>query len=748
MIVDSDLTRFVVLDEEAVRLVLAKIDANSEGVVACVDGAGVLQGLLTDGDVRRWMIESSSPDLDLPVGAIINRSIVSAPIDADPSAVDALFDDNVRVVPLTDSLGRCVALAWPHQGNFVVGGRRIGPRDPCFVIAEIGNNHNGSLDTAFRLIDESVEAGADCVKFQMRDLTTLYANSGNADDRQEDLGSQYTLDLLQRYQLTREEMAKVLDRVRDVGAIPLVTPWDVASMRFLLEQEIVAFKTASADFTNLGFLRSLASTERPLICSTGMTSEDEIQQSIGVLRGSRAKFALLHCNSTYPAPFKDVNLRYMDNLRELGGCPVGYSSHDRGISTSIAAVALGANIIEKHVTLDKEMEGNDHRVSLLPSELTAMIAGIREAEAALGDASPRRMSQGELMNRETLAKSLTIKQDLFPGDVIAADMLEVRSPGRGLQPNRISEVVGAIASRRFRPGDVLYPSDIGKRLAEARTYGFTRPFGIPIRYHDLSDLGERSNFDLLEFHLSYKDLGVDESAFFEGVVDRDLVVHAPELFEGDHILDLCATDPDYRQTSIRNLERVVDLTRRLAGWFGRADRPRIVVNVGGFTQDAPLAPRDREVRYEQVLDSFDQMDLDGVEILPQTMPPFPWHFGGQRYQNLFLDPWEIAAFCRDHGYRVCLDTSHSQLACTHNRWSFSDFVTIVGPHVSHLHIADASGVDGEGLQILDGEIDFPVLGRTLLEVAPEASFIPEIWQGHKNAGEAFWRALELLESYL
>ncbi|SVA63331.1 uncharacterized protein METZ01_LOCUS116185, partial [marine metagenome] len=115
VIVDRNLTRFVVLDEEAVRLVLAKIDANSEGVVACVDGAGVLQGLLTDGDVRRWMIESSSPDLDLPVGAIINRSIVSAPIDADPLAVDSLFDDNVRVVPLTDSLGRCVALAWPHQ---------------------------------------------------------------------------------------------------------------------------------------------------------------------------------------------------------------------------------------------------------------------------------------------------------------------------------------------------------------------------------------------------------------------------------------------------------------------------------------------------------------------------------------------------------------------------------------------------------------------------------------------------------
>jgi N-acetylneuraminate synthase len=146
-------------------------------------------------------------------------------------------------------------------------------------------------------------------------------------------------------------------------------------------------------------------------------------------------------------------------------------------------------------------------------------------------------------------------------------------------------------------------------------------------------------------------------------------------------------------------------------------------------------------------ESLSQLDTDGVEIIPQTMPPFPWHFGGQRNHNLFVDPQDIADFCRQHNYRVCLDISHSKLACTHNKISFKEFLKQVGPYTAHLHIADAKDVDGEGLQIGEGEIDFPALAENLERYAPHASFIPEIWQGHKNDGEGFWIALEKLENY-
>lgn len=352
------------------------------------------------------------------------------------------------------------------------------------------------------------------------------------------------------------------------------------------------------------------------------------------------------------------------------------------------------------------------------------------------------------MNREALGKSLIINVDLEPGQVIEAHMLEARSPGKGLQPNRKLELTGRTAKRHLKAGDMLYPSDLEDSRALPRNYSFNRPFGIPVRYHDLDKLAELSNFDFLEFHLSYMDMQLDESQFFNKVYDMDLIVHAPELFENDHVLDLCSLDPAYREQSIEHLERVVDVTRKLKPYFKKTSLTRIVVNVGGFTQNKPLDKTERIVRYELVTEALGQIDLQGIEIIPQTMPPFPWHFGGQRYQNLFMDPWEIKDYCSTHNMRICLDTSHSKLACNHHHWSFSDFVQLVGPYTAHLHIADASGVDGEGLQISEGDIDFSAMGRDLSETAPSASFLPEIWQGHKDGGSGFWLAFEKLESYL
>ena len=163
--------------------------------------------------------------------------------------------------------------------------------------------------------------------------------------------------------------------------------------------------------------------------------------------------------------------------------------------------------------------------------------------------------------------------------------------------------------------------------------------------------------------------------------------------------------------------------------------------------DEPLPINQRQKYYELLLDSLSKLDQEGVEIIPQTMPPFPWHFGGQIYHNLFVDPQDIAEFCSQHNYRICLDISHSKLACNHHNFSFKEFVEKVGFYTAHLHIADAEGLDGEGLQIENGDIDFPALAEDLKKTAPNASFIPEIWQGHKNEGEGFWLALERLEIF-
>lgn len=748
MIFDRGLTKYLIPEGEPIRIGLAKIESNGYGVIFCVDDNGQLKGALTDGDFRRWAMSSPSVDMQSPLLNVMNKNFVSASVNDGPERIRSLYSSRVRFIPLVDDRGRCVAVMRPREDAFFIGGYKIGAGNPVLIVAEIGNNHNGSVELAKRLVDEAIVAGADCVKFQLRDLKTLYKNAGDASDASEDLNTQYTLDLLNRFQLSPDNLFRVFDYCSERGILPLCTPWDEASIVALDRYGVHGFKVASADLVNHDLLRILARTGKPLLCSTGMSTDLEITQSIRLLEQLGAEFALLHCNSTYPAPFHDLNLAFMTSLREIGKCPVGYSSHDRGFSAVLAAVALSANVIEKHFTLDRGMEGNDHRVSLLPGEFADMATAIRQVEQSIGHGGSRHLSQGERMNREALGKSLVINCALKSGQAISESMLDVLSPGRGLAPYRKADVIGRIARRDLAKGDILFESDIADVQVAPRPYRFKRPFGVPVRYHDIAALAGASNFDLFEFHLSYKDLEEEIGRFLTRRFDYDLVVHAPELFSGDHILDLCAPDRGYRKRSVAELRRVIDITRRLRDYFCRPGKPRIIVNVGGFTQDKALPQEARRERYDMVLDSLRALDTADVEILPQTMPPFPWHFGGQRYQNLFIDPEEIDAFCSVAGMRVCLDTSHSKLACTYNKWSFLEFIRTVGPHTAHLHIADACGVDGEGLQIGEGEIALAEMGSALAVHAPTASFIPEIWQGHKNGGEGFWIALERLERYL
>ena len=489
----------------------------------------------------------------------------------------------------------------------------------------------------------------------------------------------------------------------------------------------------------------MAGQGKPMICSTGMSSEHEIVSGISHLRRIGAQFILLHCNSTYPSPFKDINLNYLDRLKELSDFPVGYSGHERGINVAIAAVAKGAKVVEKHLTLDRNMEGNDHRVSLLPREFNQMVEGIRQIEQATGASGKRLITQGELINRENLAKSVVAAWDILEGDIITEAMLEVKSPGKGLAPYRKKELIGKPSPRPFTQGAFFYPEDLDRNTVQPRQFHFVNPYGVPVRYHDICEITALCPMDIIEIHLSYKDLDEDIEAYLEHPFQHRLIVHSPELFSGVHLLNLCSEDEDYRERSIRELQRVVDITRSLKQFFPNSERPPVVVNVGGFSSHDFLPAHERPKLYGRLLDSLRKVDQEGVEIIPQTMPPYPWHFGGQQYHNLFVDLDEIIDFCTTNGYRVCFDLSHSKLACVHQKTSFDDFIEKIAPVTAHMHIADARGLDGEGLQIGEGEINFSSVMPSLAKLMPNVLFIPEIWQGHKNNGQGFWSALERLE---
>lgn len=745
MFIDRKISPFIVYSEDSVEIALNKINRNKKRIVYSISGSGVLEGVFTDGDFRRWVISTELLDLQTPVSNIANQHYVAGDVATPADKLRTMFSTKIASVPLIDASGRITAIAWNDAPAITIGEHVIDAQSPAFLIAEIGNNHNGDIELAKHLIDEAVKAGADCAKFQMRDMAALY---GDATDISEDLGTEYTLDLLRRFQLSNSELRECIEYSRSSGLVPMCTPFDQPSLETLNSWGVDAFKIASADLTNHPLLLSAAATGKPLVISTGMSTEVEIRETVQLLQSVGAAYVLLHCNSTYPAPMTDINLSYMPRLGEIGSCPFGYSGHERGYEVPLAAVAMGGKIIEKHFTVDRDMEGNDHRVSLLPAEFAAMAKAIRNIEAAMGAAAPeeRELSQGEMLNRENLAKSIVALQPIEKGTVLTEEMLGARSPGRGLQPNRIGELIGKPAPRAFKVGDMFFPSDLSGVIFEPRKYKFDRPWGVPVRYHDLIALTARAPVDFVEIHFSYRDLDLEPSSFFAEPFDFGLAIHSPELFAGDHLMDLSSADEGYRNRSIAELQRVVDRVRELKAWFPKTERPVIVLNAGGFTPDRFLPAEERGALYSRVGEALNQIDDAGVELIPQTMPPFPWHFGGQRHHNLFLDAEEIVKFCNSYGRRICLDVSHTKLACNYFNWSMRQFIESVGPYTAHLHLVDAKGHADEGLQIGEGEIDFIALGEDLRRWSPDATFIPEIWQGHKNGGEGFWQALEKLEA--
>ena len=751
--VDRSIGGFVVLADEPLLTALRKISDNKSGIVFVIDSGGMLRGSLSDGDFRRWVVGAPVIDLNAPVSAAAHPDCVRLAYGSDTATITASMRPGVQVIPLVDDDGRVQAIARATTEELRIGRHTIGPGHPTLVIAEIGNNHQGDVALATRLVDLAKAAGADAVKFQLRDLASLYRQGDVSASAGEDLGPQYTMNLLAKYSLSPDQMTQVLNHCRAVDIDAFCTPWDLPSLRVLADYGVPALKIASADLTNHALLRASAAEHLPMLVSTGMSTEDEIVQSVEVLRSAAANFVLLQCQSTYPAPYKDINLRYMDRLAELSGGPVGYSGHERGHHIAVAAVARGASVVEKHFTIDRSLEGNDHQVSLLPDEFALMVRQIRDAESALGAGESRAVSTGEQMNRANLAKSLVATRRLQVGEPITHDAVAIKSPGRGLQPNRLDELVGRSTARVVEAGDFFYASDLTDSRAHGRRYEFRRPWGLPVRYHDARKLladGD-TNPDFLEFHLSWKDVEMDAASIgrllggrFDGMFHT---VHCPDLYAGDFIIDLASPDEAIWKRSIAEVQRVIEIARDLGAWFDGTDDPVVICTMGGFTHDSFDAPQARATKYDRIEAALAQLDETGVRLTAQTLPPYPWLMGGQQHHNLFVDLDDTVAFCERTGRRLTLDLSHSKLAANFTRRPFSEYVERLAPLTEHLHIVDAEGVDGEGPQIGDGEIDWPSVASQLARLAPGVPFIPEIWQGHVNNGEGFWIALDRLEQW-
>ena len=325
-----------------------------------------------------------------------------------------------------------------------------------YIIAEAGVNHNGSFELACKLIDAAKKAGVDCVKFQTFKSDNLVSHSAKkAEYQKETTGEGSQIDMLKKLELSFEEFLKLKDYCNHIGISFLSTPFDFDSIRFLDSLDMPFWKIPSGEITNYPYLVALAKTRKPVVMSTGMCDMDEIEAAIKVLRDHGTdEIKLLHCNTEYPTPFIDVNLRAMQTMRDAFGLEVGYSDHTKGIEVPVAAVALGATVIEKHFTLDSNMEGPDHKASLEPDELTKMVSSIRHIEQALGTGI-KAPSKSEKKNIIIARKSIVAATSIKAEEIFTEKNITVKRPGTGISPMKWNYVLGSRAVRDFEEDELI-----------------------------------------------------------------------------------------------------------------------------------------------------------------------------------------------------------------------------------------------------------------------------------------------------
>lgn len=341
--------------------------------------------------------------------------------------------------------------------NFDIGHRKIGPGTPCFIIAEAGVNHNGSIDLACQLVDAAVSSGADAVKFQTFKAERIVTRDAPKAQYQQRTTSteESQLEMIRNLELSPESHRELMRYCEDLGILFMSSPFDELSADLLAELDVAVYKIPSGEITNLPFLRHVAQFGKPMIVSTGMSYLSEVEAAVRVIESEQNRnYVLLQCTSNYPADPADANLAAMATMAVAFGAPVGYSDHTEGIEIPIAAVALGACVVEKHLTTDRNLAGPDHRASIESDEFSAMVRGIRSVEAALGHGR-KEPASSEADTTSVARKSLVAAQDIPAGATLTEELIAIKRPGTGLPPSMREHLMGRTARVSIREGTLI-----------------------------------------------------------------------------------------------------------------------------------------------------------------------------------------------------------------------------------------------------------------------------------------------------
>jgi sialic acid synthase SpsE/sugar phosphate isomerase/epimerase len=598
------------------------------------------------------------------------------------------------------------------------------------IIAEIGINHDGIYDQARELIAEAAGAGVDAVKFQYRNLENSYFPGAS-----HEIGDEILIQEIRKAYLPPERLYELARYAQSLGLEAGISFFDVCDLLDFgtLISNFDFFKTPSAELTNTALIDSLISLDRHLYISTGCQTEDHIEASLGRLQGTG--WTPMHCISNYPLSLQNAKLGYITHLRRRWGRAVGYSSHDECWEACLLALQLGVSVIERHITLDQKARGLDHSSSSTPKQFVTLCEFAKNIDAMLGGDGPRVPNQGELLNKQNLGRSFFAAVPLPRGHLLDPSDLVYRSPNIGLSSTDIGSYIGRPIMQPVEKGAALVSSMFeakGSLTEPAVEFARLKRLSLPVRLHDIWSIQHQFPIGSYEFHLSFMEVlsNIDISGLDSGA---NYSIHLPDYINPTQLLDPFASSKQQRVDSLSIVERTVELAERL-----QTLTKREVPIVGSFSN----VHNSKKEFYSSHNELFHRYSQRGVTLIPQWLPPIAWYFGGSVKLQAMNDLRD-SEFLREYGMGFCLDVCHMIMGRNYFGFIATDLVEQLAPLVRHVHIADAQGIDGEGLEFGKGEPEnLELIGRAL-----EFNCIKviEVWQGHLNQGAGFRQAIMRLE---
>jgi len=598
-----------------------------------------------------------------------------------------------------------------------------------FIIAEIGCNHNGDLEEAKSLVRQAASANCWGVKFQFRNVSTFYQSSN-------EIGDEILSAEIARTDLAIKDLVSLADLARSLGMKSGMSFFRVEDYRVFGPacNSFDFFKVPSAECTNYELIKSLLETKKQVMVSTGGHSVTKIEDTL--TKFIDKNLIIFHCVPNYPTKLGAQNLLFINKLKELGFKEVGYSSHDEDIEVCLMAMAIGAKWIERHLTNDVNGKGLDDSSSSEIKDFKLLDKYARNMSDIMGDKN-RLPNQGEILNMQNLGTGMYAKKH---GTNLLSHSLsdfEIKAPRVGMsvgeylqdykdKPLFVNLNKGEALSKRHFTKVTSYNKD------ELSVFAKQNLVGIPVRLHDIDKYRELINTGVYEFHLSYTEV------FSEGLLDSvskvnkddHISIHLPDYLEGNRIVDPISTDPQTRSDSRELIKR----TQEFAKYISDKINKHIPI-IGSFSQ---RCGRKREEVLEDLFNYLGTTNANEYKIYPQWLPVYAWYFGGSVKLDLFNHQEDID-YVNKHQLDVTLDLCHLSLSAEYSKESWLDWYNQLKGRIGHFHLADAEGVDGEGLDIGSGNIgDFSIF------LDSEKIKVIEVWQGHFHDGVGFLKALDTL----